>query len=187
MVMMLGANSKLRLRRRVFAITLGLLIAQLGMLAHALEHERELAQARPHAACFLCHAADHLGHGLPASFALATIPRGPVRAALEFRVAADVQTVFPFLARAPPAALQAQFSKPLIDRRGPCQALGRGMPVRHTMEACMDSAFFSDQIIGSLDAQGVEYTVSVPFERFTEIKKQIERRRRWNLCNWRVD
>ncbi|MGH8490945.1 MAG: hypothetical protein ACREXS_19290 [Gammaproteobacteria bacterium] len=47
------------------------------------------------------------------------------------------------------------------------------------IEVRMDSAFFSDEIIGSLDAQGVEYTVSVPFERFTEIKQQIERRRGW--------
>ncbi|MDQ3772892.1 MAG: IS1380 family transposase [Pseudomonadota bacterium] len=47
------------------------------------------------------------------------------------------------------------------------------------IEVRMDSAFFSDEIIGSLDAQGVEYTVSVPCERFTELKKQIERRRWW--------
>jgi hypothetical protein len=43
----------------------------------------------------------------------------------------------------------------------------------------MDSAFFSDEIIGSLDAQGVEYTVSVPFERFAELKQRIEARRWW--------
>ncbi len=105
--MTIGANLKRRFRRRVFIITLGLLIAQLGMLAHALEHERELAQGRAHAACLLCHAADHLGHGLLASLVPETIPQGPIRAALEFGVAADVHTVFPFLARAPPAALQA--------------------------------------------------------------------------------
>lgn len=105
--MMLGANLKLRLRRRVFIITLGLLIAQVGMLGHALEHTIELAQARPHAACLLCHAADHLGNGLPAPFALVTIPQGPTRAALVPRGAADVQSVCPYLARGPPAALQA--------------------------------------------------------------------------------
>ncbi len=105
--MKIGADLKLRSRWRVFIITLGLLIAQLGMLAHALEHEHELAQARPHAACLLCHAADHLGHGLPASFARDTVPQDSARAALEFCVAADVQTGFPFLARAPPASLQA--------------------------------------------------------------------------------
>ena len=33
--MTIGANLKLRLRRRIFIITLGLLIAQVGMLGHA--------------------------------------------------------------------------------------------------------------------------------------------------------
>ena len=47
------------------------------------------------------------------------------------------------------------------------------------IEVRMDSAFFSDAIIGSLDAQGVEYTVSVPFERFAELKQRIEARRWW--------
>ena len=43
----------------------------------------------------------------------------------------------------------------------------------------MDSAFFSDEIVGSLDAAGVKYTVSVPFERFTDLKARIEARRFW--------
>lgn len=47
------------------------------------------------------------------------------------------------------------------------------------IEVRMDSAFFSDAIIGSLDAAGVEYTVSVPFERFVELKQYIEARRWW--------
>ncbi|MGH8659714.1 MAG: hypothetical protein ACREV4_14885 [Gammaproteobacteria bacterium] len=106
MAVMLGVNLKLRLRRRVFAMTLALLIAQLGMLAHALEHKFELAQARSHAPCLLCHAADHLEHGLAPSLALATIAQGPTRAAPEAPGAADVHSVCPYLARAPPAALQ---------------------------------------------------------------------------------
>ncbi len=104
--MTIGAHLKLRLRRRVFVITLGLLIAQVGMLGHALEHTIDPAQARPHAACLLCHAADHLGHGLPSAYALATLPQSPTLAAEEPRIAADVETVFPFLARGPPAPLQ---------------------------------------------------------------------------------
>jgi hypothetical protein len=36
-----------------------------------------------------------------------------------------------------------------------------------SIEVRMDSAFFSDEIVGSLDAAGVKYTMSVPFERFT--------------------
>jgi hypothetical protein len=47
------------------------------------------------------------------------------------------------------------------------------------VEMRMDSAFFSDEIITSLDEQGVEYTVSVPFERFAELKERIEARRLW--------
>lgn len=48
------------------------------------------------------------------------------------------------------------------------------------IEVRVDSAFFSDAIITSLDAQGVEYTVSVPFERFGELKERIEARRWWH-------
>jgi hypothetical protein len=47
------------------------------------------------------------------------------------------------------------------------------------IEVRMDSAFFSDEIIGSLDVAGVEYTVSVPFERFADLKAYIEARRIW--------
>ena len=47
------------------------------------------------------------------------------------------------------------------------------------IEVRMDSAFFSDEIIGSLDVAGVEYTVSVPFERFADLKAHIEARRIW--------
>ncbi|MGH8589400.1 MAG: IS1380 family transposase, partial [Gammaproteobacteria bacterium] len=47
------------------------------------------------------------------------------------------------------------------------------------IEVRMDSAFFSDEIVGSLDTAGVEYTVSVPFERFADLKARIEARRFW--------
>ncbi|MGH8491233.1 MAG: hypothetical protein ACREXS_20810 [Gammaproteobacteria bacterium] len=107
MAMTIGAHLKPRLWRPVFIISLGLLIAQVGMVGHALEHTIEPAQARPHAACLLCHAADHLGDGLSSGHALATLPQSPTLAAEEPRIAADIETVFPFLARAPPAALQA--------------------------------------------------------------------------------
>ena len=43
----------------------------------------------------------------------------------------------------------------------------------------MDSAFFSDALVGTLTRQGVEFTISVPFERFVELKRMIEQRRRW--------
>jgi hypothetical protein len=51
------------------------------------------------------------------------------------------------------------------------------------IEARMDSAFFSDDIVGMLDSQGVQFTISVPFERFTALKGLIEHRKRWRRLN----
>jgi hypothetical protein len=34
------------------------------------------------------------------------------------------------------------------------------------VEVRMDSAFFSDEIVSALDVAGVEFSISVPFERF---------------------
>ena len=60
-----------------------------------------------------------------------------------------------------------------------CIAVVRAALSGVSIEVRMDSAFFSDEIVGSLDAAGVEYTVSVPFERFTDLKAHIEARRLW--------
>ena len=43
----------------------------------------------------------------------------------------------------------------------------------------MDSAFFSDQIVTLLKKQGVEFSLSVPFERFAQLKQMIQERKRW--------
>lgn len=51
------------------------------------------------------------------------------------------------------------------------------------VEVRMDSAFFSDTIVGDLDRLGVEFTISVPFERFAELKGMVERRGRWHVFN----
>ncbi len=59
----------------------------------------------------------------------------------------------------------------------------RSISPRATVEVRMDSAFFSDAIVGVLDAEGVEFTISVPFERFTNLKSMIEGRRRWRQIN----
>lgn len=48
-----------------------------------------------------------------------------------------------------------------------------------TVESRKDAAFFSDEIVGFLDAAGVQFTISVPFERFAQLKQLIETRRRW--------
>ena len=51
------------------------------------------------------------------------------------------------------------------------------------IEIRMDSAFFSDEIVAALNAHGVEFTISVPFERFLKLKQMIERRRRWRTID----
>jgi hypothetical protein len=48
------------------------------------------------------------------------------------------------------------------------------------IEVRMDAAFFSDEIIEALVDRGVEFTISVPFERFVQLKGMIEQRRRWH-------
>jgi len=48
------------------------------------------------------------------------------------------------------------------------------------IEVRMDSAFFSDEIVSALNEQRVEFSISVPFERFVELKKMIESRQRWS-------
>ncbi len=47
------------------------------------------------------------------------------------------------------------------------------------IEARIDSAFFNETIAQELQDGEVEFTISVPFERFPELKKIIEGRRRW--------
>jgi len=51
------------------------------------------------------------------------------------------------------------------------------------IEVRMDSAFFSDEIVRALDEAGVEFSISVPFERFVELKWMAERRKRWYYMN----
>ena len=52
-------------------------------------------------------------------------------------------------------------------------------------ESRLDSAFFSDDIVFALDDAKVEFSISVPFERFTELKTMIEDRKRWNKLDER--
>lgn len=48
-----------------------------------------------------------------------------------------------------------------------------------TIEVRMDSAFFSDQLVEALRRAGVEFTISVPFERFAKLKGMIEKCSDW--------
>jgi len=65
------------------------------------------------------------------------------------------------------------------------QAVRDALP-QVAIEVRMDSAFFSDEIISALDAWRVEFTVSVPFERFAELKQRIEGRKRWRRLNGEI-
>jgi hypothetical protein len=47
------------------------------------------------------------------------------------------------------------------------------------IESRKDSAFFSDKTVDFLHSQRVQFSISVPFERFSELKETIETRRRW--------
>lgn len=51
------------------------------------------------------------------------------------------------------------------------------------LEVRMDGAFFSDALVTLLTNLNVEFTISVPFERFVELKEKIERRRWWQRLN----
>ena len=61
-----------------------------------------------------------------------------------------------------------------------CVAQVRRVLPHARIEVRMDSAFFSDEIVTALDEQEVEFTISVPFERFVELKQMIEARKRWH-------
>jgi hypothetical protein len=51
------------------------------------------------------------------------------------------------------------------------------------MEARVDGAHFSDATCAWLAKQKIEYSVSVPFERFPKLKRIIEARRRWRVID----
>ena len=51
-----------------------------------------------------------------------------------------------------------------------CIAQVRSVLPKTVLEVRMDGAFLSDTVVTMLDAKNVEYTLSVPFERFVELK-----------------
>jgi hypothetical protein len=65
---------------------------------------------------------------------------------------------------------------------GECLQSVRAALPRAKIEARIDSAFFNETIAERLGI-GVEFTLSVPFERFTELKGMIEGSRRWRRLN----
>ena len=53
---------------------------------------------------------------------------------------------------------------------------------RAKIEVRIESAFFNQGIVERLHSLGVTFSVSVPFERFAELKAMIEGRQRWRLA-----
>jgi hypothetical protein len=62
---------------------------------------------------------------------------------------------------------------------GQCVQMVKNACPQAVIETRMDGAFFSETIISALDELGVQYTISIPFERYTSIKCYIEERKRW--------
>lgn len=58
---------------------------------------------------------------------------------------------------------------------------------RAIVEVRMDGAFFSNAIIAKLDQQGIEYSISVPFERLVALKEKVENRCHWVGMNSQCD
>ena len=66
-----------------------------------------------------------------------------------------------------------------IDFLRACVGMVRQALPNAVIEIRMDSAFFNREMVDALEELKVEYTISVPFERFAELKGKIESRRRW--------
>ena len=71
--------------------------------------------------------------------------------------------------------------------------LGRRHP-RARLETRIDSAFYSELVFLTLEEHGVEFTCSVPFERFPRLKSQVEAQAVWTPidgqwsyaeCDWK--
>jgi len=62
---------------------------------------------------------------------------------------------------------------------GSCIAQARAHLPGVVLESRHDSAFFSDETVSFLDSQKLEFSISVPFERFSELKQIVESRGTW--------
>ena len=62
---------------------------------------------------------------------------------------------------------------------GHCLSHVRSCLPHAKVETRIDSAFFNEAIAERLHSSGVEFTISVPFERFAALKGLVEGRKRW--------
>ncbi len=66
-----------------------------------------------------------------------------------------------------------------VDFVARCVAEVRAVLPKARLEVRLDSAFFSDEMVTGLEGLDLEFTISVPFERFTDLKSKIEARSYW--------
>ena len=60
-----------------------------------------------------------------------------------------------------------------------CMAQVRSCLPHARIETRIDSAFFNETVVRKLHSSKAEFTISVPFERFTALKNLVEGRKRW--------
>jgi Transposase DDE domain group 1 len=67
-----------------------------------------------------------------------------------------------------------------------CFTEARAVLKNTIFESRLDSAFFNEEVLSSYNRQGVQFSASVPFERFADLKAMVESRRRWKRmdCQW---
>lgn len=58
---------------------------------------------------------------------------------------------------------------------------------RRVLEMRMDAAFFREDVIDLLEAQGAEYAIKVPFYEWLGLKERIAKRRRWRRVDESVE
>jgi len=66
---------------------------------------------------------------------------------------------------------------PFIEK---CLATVRKTSPEATLESRLDSAFFNEDLLPIFQRHGAEFSISVPFERFAELKGMIEARQKWH-------
>jgi hypothetical protein len=94
-----------------------------------------------------------------------------------FCMLAQTGQVFDFLHR-PGNVHDSQGAKAFI--LACIQQVRAALPWGVVIEVRMDSAFFSDEIVRALEAAQVEFSISVPFERFVQLKQKVEQRKKWS-------
>ena len=77
-----------------------------------------------------------------------------------------------------------------------CTAAVRERLPQAVLEARLDSAFFNEELLLNMAIDKLEFTVSVPFQRFPKLKQHVEARRRWEVidetwsffeCDWKPE